>query len=88
MVHLSEQDIAYQVAHIHDDRSHDIIISQALCITIALIAIILRFLSRALGRIILGADDWMIVAGFIFVVGEATSALICKPYAAFNSRSE
>ena len=78
MVHLTEKEIANQIAHSHNDRSNDIIVSQALCITIALLAVAMRFMSRLMGGVRLGADDYMIVAGFVFAVGEATSALICK----------
>ncbi|KAL9607133.1 MAG: hypothetical protein Q9167_007926 [Letrouitia subvulpina] len=76
MVHLTEADIKYQIAHIRDDRSQDIIVSHGICITLAAIAIILRFISRKLGKVRIGADDWMIVAAFVFEVGEVIGGLI------------
>ena len=77
MVHITEADIAYQKAHVRDDRSQDIVVSHAICIALAAIAILLRFVSRRLGKVAVGADDWMIVAAFVFVTGEVIGGLLC-----------
>ncbi|KAL8747133.1 MAG: hypothetical protein Q9190_000956 [Brigantiaea leucoxantha] len=80
MVHITEADIAYQKAHVRDDRSQDIVVSHAICIALAAIAILLRFVSRRLGKVAVGADDWMIVAAFVFVTGEVIGGLLCVHY--------
>ncbi|KAI4210002.1 MAG: hypothetical protein LQ351_007109 [Letrouitia transgressa] len=80
MVHLTEADIKYQVAHVRDDRSQDIIVSHGICIFLAAIAITMRFISRKLGKVRIGADDWMIVAAFVFELGEVIGGLICVHY--------
>lgn len=80
MGQLSPEEIASQQAHIHDDRSNDIIISHAICLSLALIAIVLRFLSRHIGKVRLEPDDWMIVASFIFASGEVACGLLAVHY--------
>lgn len=79
MVQLTEEEILYQLTHAYEDRRKDIIYSHSICIALAAVAVFLRFLSRYLGRIRLGADDWTILAGFIFGVGEITGGLLCEP---------
>ena len=80
MGQLPPQDIAYQQAHIHDDRSSDIVISHIVCLSLAFTAILLRFLSRHIGKVRLEPDDWMIVAAFIFASGEVTGGLLAVHY--------
>ena len=76
MVHLTPEDIAFQKAHIKDDRSNDIIVSHAICIAIAFVAVILRFVSRRVGNLKVSWDDYMIVAAFIFALGEVIGGLL------------
>lgn len=76
MVQLTEEEVLYQLTHAHEDRRKDIIYSHSICIALAAVAVLLRFLSRYLGRIRLGPDDWTILAGFIFGVGEITGGLL------------
>ena len=78
MTTLSPQEIAYQEAHIHDDRSKDVAVSHILCLCLALVAVCLRFVSRKLGKIGLGADDWMIVIAYVIGFGEAMGGLLGK----------
>ena len=77
MVQLSPQEIEYQKLHVHDDRSQDIVSSHAICITLAFLAVVLRFLSRKLGKIPIGADDWTIILAFVFGLGEVIGGLVC-----------
>ena len=59
-------EIQYQLAHIHDDRASQIIISHVTCLPLAAIAVTLRLLSRRLsksGRI--KVDDLVIIAALV-----------------------
>lgn len=78
MLHLSPQEIEYQVSHIRDDRSKTLVFSSAFCMAIAFTAVTLRFLSRSLGNIRFGADDYVIALAFVFGLGEAISTFICR----------
>ena len=55
----------YQRLHIHDSRLPEIIVSLAVCLPAANIAVILRFISRRVGRIPWKADDWWLVVGLV-----------------------
>ena len=59
------QEIAYQEAHITDDRSGSIIAANATCYAIGIIAVALRFLSRRISKIRYEWDDWLVVAGLV-----------------------
>ena len=61
----SAEEIEYQLAHIHQDRSSDIVVSHAICIVIALIAVVLRFSSRRLCKAPILADDYMIIVALV-----------------------
>ena len=76
MVQLTPADIAYQKAHIKDDRRGDIIVSHAICITLAFLAVILRFISRKLGKIKIQADDYTIIAALFFALGEVIGGFL------------
>lgn len=77
MVHLTPQDIQYQKAHVHEDHSSQIVVSHAVCIALAAVAVVLRFASRRVGKIAVGADDYLIVAAFVFGLGEVIGGLLC-----------
>ena len=57
--------IQYQEAHIHDSRVSAIRVSAGVCLSVAYIAVILRVLSRRLGRVSLQSDDQCIIAGLV-----------------------
>ena len=54
-----------QLAHIHEDRSNDIVISHGICIVIAVVAVVLRFISRKICKSQLLADDYMIILALV-----------------------
>ncbi|KAL8822808.1 MAG: hypothetical protein Q9191_006466 [Dirinaria sp. TL-2023a] len=70
----AKYDIAYQQAHIHQDRRKEMIVSHAVLMSLAATAVALRFLSR---RIKAGyhADDWMMLVALILTAGECTGVL-------------
>ncbi|KAL8904325.1 MAG: hypothetical protein Q9171_007088 [Xanthocarpia ochracea] len=55
--------IDYQLQHIQDDRSNEIIAAFGVCLGFAIITVLLRFLSRHLNRAPLKGDDWAVVFG-------------------------
>ena len=57
--------IQYQFQHIHDDRTKDIIISHAIVLPLAVLAVLLRFISRRLCKTQILADDIMIVVALV-----------------------
>ncbi len=59
------QEIAYQEAHITDDKAGAIIAANATCYAIGIIAVALRFLSRRISKIKYEWDDWLAVAGLV-----------------------
>lgn len=59
------QEIQYQLAHIHEDRSNDIVVSHAICIVIAVVAVVLRFASRRLCKAPILADDFMTIVALV-----------------------
>lgn len=56
---------AYQLAHIDESRVSDIVVSHIICLVIATVAIVMRFVSRKLNKTAIQADDWMIVAALV-----------------------
>lgn len=59
------QEIQYQLAHIHEDRSNDIVVSHGICIVIAVVAVLLRFSSRRLCKAPILADDYMTIVALV-----------------------
>ncbi|KAL8956223.1 MAG: hypothetical protein Q9193_006193 [Seirophora villosa] len=72
----SPAEIQYQLQHIHDDRSNEIIAALGVCMGIAIIAVLLRFVARHLKRAPLEGDDWTIVAGLLCAIGFVVSQLV------------
>lgn len=74
---LPPAEAQYQLAHINESRVPAIVSSQIACLVIAVIAVVLRFVSRRMIKTALKADDWMIVAALVFMIGFVTSVLLC-----------
>ena len=62
---LSPSEIQYQLAHIRDDRASAIVISHAIVLPLAVIAVAARFMSRRLCKAYIGADDYTIVMALV-----------------------
>ena len=62
---LSPTEIEYEVARIHDNQASDIIISSAICISLAITAVLLRLLARRLSRVKILADDYMMIFALV-----------------------
>lgn len=62
---LSNTEIKDELARVHDDRSGIMIASSVTCIVAAIIAVILRLLTRRLGKAKILADDYLIITAFV-----------------------
>lgn len=62
---LPPKEAQYQLAHIHDSRKASVAAAYAVCLPIAFIAVIMRFVSRRIGRVSYGLDDWVIVMAYV-----------------------
>ena len=82
MVVPSPAEIEYQLAHIHENRSANLIISHALCLPLAVTAVILRFISRRSIKARLQADDWLIIAALSLYTGQITSGFLAVRFGA------
>lgn len=74
---LPPAEAKYQLEHVNQSRVKDIVSSHIACLIIAVIAVVLRFVSRRIAKTSLKADDWMIVAALIFAIGYITSVFLC-----------
>lgn len=77
MVVPSPAEIHYQLTHINEDRSSNIIISHAICLAIAVIAVLLRLVSRRMIKASIQADDWSIIFALLIFAGQITAGLLC-----------
>ena len=74
---MASEDIQYQLAHPGDDKSSQIVVSNAVVLPLAAVAVILRFTARRLCRAGLRADDWVILLSLILAAGEVGGGLLC-----------
>ena len=62
---LTPAEILYQQQHIGDDLRADIAVCNGMCLGIAVVAVILRFVCRRIARVPLGMDDWTVVIALV-----------------------
>lgn len=55
----------YQLAHVSERQTKEIAATYSICLPLALVAILMRFVSRRIGRSSYGADDWMIIVAMV-----------------------
>ncbi|KAI9876590.1 MAG: hypothetical protein M1830_006168 [Pleopsidium flavum] len=65
MAELPASEIQYQQAHISDDRTTSIIVSNVICFVAACVAVSLRLISRRLSVVSMQADDYMILVALV-----------------------
>ena len=58
----------YQLEHLGDSKFGGSLAGYIIAVFIGVLAIILRFLSRGIGRIEYGADDWTMLAVLVFII--------------------
>ena len=61
----SPTEILWQEKHINDDKVPTLIAANAVCFTVACIAVVLRFLARRKAKVNYGLVDWLIVVGWV-----------------------
>ena len=64
---LPPEEAQYQLAHFNDSKRASIATAYIICIPIQVLAVIMRFVSRRIGRTKYGADDWIMLAGLVFI---------------------
>ena len=65
MADSQESAYAYQKAHLGDNRKLEIIAPTAVFLAVAYTAVFLRYQSRRVAQLKLGADDWCIGVGLV-----------------------
>ena len=65
MAQPSASEIQYQLNHINDDKSVQMLSSQICGMVIAFVAVALRLVSRRVGRVPILADDYMVVVALV-----------------------
>ena len=58
-------ELEWQELHMHDNEVPQLIAANVVCLSLACIAVILRFLARRVAKINYQADDWLILAGLV-----------------------
>ena len=58
---LPSKEAKYQLGNIHDSKRQSVAIAYIICYLISVPAVMMRFVSRRIGRIPYQADDWAIV---------------------------
>jgi hypothetical protein len=64
---LPPEEIHYQEQHASDNRQPDIIAAVAVCLSAAVISVILRLVARRLLKIRLQLDDWLILIALVSI---------------------
>ena len=75
---LTPAEIQDQMAHSSDNKAPDIIAANVVCLTIACIAVALRFQARRVARIRYEEDDWLILAGLVRRKSFSSSELLLQ----------
>ncbi|KAL8993130.1 MAG: hypothetical protein Q9188_007403 [Gyalolechia gomerana] len=76
----SPAEIQYQLQHIQDDQSDQIISAFGVCLAFAIVAVLLRFVARHLNKASLGGDDWAILVGLLLAIGYVAGQSVCVSY--------
>lgn len=61
----SSSEVQYQLNHINDNKSVEMVSSQICGMVVAFVAVALRLLSRRVGRVPILSDDYMIVVALV-----------------------
>ena len=64
---LPPKEAEYQLAHVYDSQRASVAITYIICLPTMILAILMRFVSRRIGHIEYGADDWMMVLGLVVI---------------------
>ena len=79
MAQPSAAEIQYQLYHINDDKSAQMVSSQICGMVIAFVAVALRLVSRRVGRVSILADDYMVVVALVRIAPRGHTSLKSSP---------
>ena len=81
-------ELQYQRAHINDNLVPSLLASNIVCLTLATVAVALRFVCRWVSNIKYQYDDWLIVAGLVRIINltELQISLLTHFLGFYNSR--
>lgn len=65
---LPPEEAQYQLAHVNDSKRSAIVTAYIVSVTTSLLAVIMRFISRRIGRAEYGADDWIMLVGMVLIL--------------------
>ena len=65
---LPPEEAQFQLEHVDDNIASRCIIASSVTLAVAIVAVILRFLSRRIKRVPYGADDWLMVAALAPII--------------------
>ncbi|KAF1948665.1 hypothetical protein CC80DRAFT_458826 [Byssothecium circinans] len=80
MAQPTPADIAYMMAHDHEDRRPNFVAANTICLILAVIAVMLRLVSRSLARIKIALDDWTIILALCFQIVFSATMLSLVQY--------
>ncbi|KAH8691042.1 hypothetical protein GQ44DRAFT_582832, partial [Phaeosphaeriaceae sp. PMI808] len=72
----TQAQIEYMVAHVHEDRRHGYIMANVIMLCAASVAFVLRIVSRRLGSVKLGVDDWFMMIGMFMTASYITMLFV------------
>ena len=84
---LPPAELAYQEAHIHEDRSLGLTIAYVIAIVIATVAVALRVVARRISNAALKADDITIVLALVCYSISCWASLLLTSYRLYTLRS-
>ena len=66
LVTPSPATLLFEQQHVTDDRSANLVAANVVCVTLAFIAVCMRFVSRRMAKIEYKADDWLALSGLVW----------------------
>ena len=64
---LPPKEAEYQLAHVNDNKRGTLAATYIVCVPVLFLAVVMRFVSRRIGRIEYRADDWTMVVGLVSI---------------------
>ena len=61
----SPAEISYEQQHVDESKVANLIVSDVVCFTLAVVAVCMRLASRRIARIKFMADDWLIIGALV-----------------------
>ena len=65
---LPPEEAKYQLAHVKDSKRVATLTAYVVSVSISILAVMMRFVSRRIGRTKYGADDWVMLAALVFIL--------------------